>query len=114
MNKILLSIVLSLFITISAKADGYIAVDIPAMNNMAVGEPVEFDGMDGSIMQISTSVSATKSQVSGFYDEKMINLGWKKISKLTYMREGETVKISLGEIDNDGISVDFTITSPFE
>ena len=114
MKKILLSILISLFISVSAKADGYIAVDVPAMKNMAVGETIEIDGVDGSVIQISTSVGSTKSQVSTFYNKKMIDLGWKKVGNLTYMRDGETLKISFGAVDNDGISVDFTITSPFE
>ena len=114
MKKILLSILLSLFITTGSLAQDYIAVDVPAMNNMAVGEAIEIDGADGSIIQISTSVGATKSQVSNFYNKKMIDLGWKKTAPLTYTRDGETLKISLGAVDNDGVIVDFTITSPFE
>jgi len=106
------SIILTLFSNV--QADKFIAIDIPAMHNMQLNEPIELDSANGSIIQTSTFTTKTKQQVFSFYKKELPNLGWKKVNNTTYSRNGETLIISFGEKQKNKLNIDFTIITPFE
>lgn len=70
--------------------------DIPLMPGMITNDtPIVFDKVSG---QIFTSVANTNHpplSIFKFYDDALINLGWKKFEKGKYYRGSETLVIKV-------------------
>ncbi|MGB1361328.1 MAG: hypothetical protein ACPG8V_04345 [Alphaproteobacteria bacterium] len=115
MKKIFLYILLSISFLTHASAQEYIALDIPAMKDMAVDEPIEMDSAEGAITNYKTSAPVkTKQEVLDYYNQRLKHYGWNKVNPYKYTRNGETLDISIEDIDHTGVGVNFTITTPFE
>ena len=95
----------------SAQAENFISGDIPAMDNMWVGEAIQIDSFGDSITSVLTSTPSTKKAVLTYYHNALPNFGWVKQSTQQYKRGSETLKISFRETDSDGTTVEFNLLS---
>jgi len=97
--KILIIALLVLF-PISAKSETLFfetLYDVPVMEGLIEipDMAMTFDKPNGRISQAGAMMKYTSpQQVQAFYDEALIQLGWKSLKENEYIREGETLLIS--------------------
>ena len=94
-----------------ALAETFVVTDVPAMQNMFVGEPIELDTLAERVVQVTTSTPSTKNVIFQYYSSVLPNFGWKKITNTQYKRKTETLKIIIVDTDADGTTVEFSLLS---
>jgi hypothetical protein len=84
--------------------------DLPVMPGLAAvdGAGIVFDTPSGRIVEGYAAGKVTKESVRRFYDETLPQLGWKRVSKTEFRREGEQLKIDFKGEDR-ALTVRFTL-----
>jgi hypothetical protein len=84
--------------------------DLPVMPGLAAvdGAGIVFDTPSGRIIEGYAAGKVTKEAVRRFYDETLPQLGWKRVSKNEFRREGEQLKIDFKGGDQ-ALTVRFTL-----
>jgi hypothetical protein len=105
---------LFLLINLPAAAEtGYSSVieDLPLMTGMVERpeDTVVFDKPAGRIIEINATAVAMPEAIEKFYDETLPPLGWKTAGPLKFIRENETLKISIEQMEG-GSLVHFSLT----
>ena len=92
---------LSVLISLPAFAmgTGYSAVieDLPLMSGMVekADDAIVFDKPGGRIIETNIETPASPSEIEKFYAEALPSLGWKDLSPEGFIREDETLNISI-------------------
>ncbi|MHA1600131.1 MAG: hypothetical protein ACTSW2_04835 [Alphaproteobacteria bacterium] len=95
-----------------ADADAFVAgvEDLPLMPGLAEVRDagVVFDKPGGRIVEAYAEGSVGRSEVIGFYQQTLPQLGWRALGDTTYQREGERLEIVILGGDGD-LVVRFTL-----
>jgi len=85
--------------------------DLPVMPGLAAvdGAGIVFDTPAGRIIEGYAAGKVTKQSVRHFYDETLPQLGWKRVSRNEFRREGEQLKIDFKGEDR-ALTVRFTLS----
>ncbi|MDH5187486.1 MAG: hypothetical protein OEW37_00860 [Rhodospirillaceae bacterium] len=79
--------------------------DLPLMEGLSEsGDGVQFESPQGRIAEVSATGNVKPQTLSDFYENALPQLGWKKISSGTYLREGEILKITTGLPEDGSLS----------
>jgi len=85
--------------------------DLPVMPGLSAvdGAGIVFDTPAGRIIEGYAAGTVTRESVRRFYDETLPQLGWKRVSKYEFRREGEQLKIDFQGKDRT-LTVRFTLS----
>ena len=85
--------------------------DLPVMPGLAAidGAGIVFDTPAGRIIEGYAAGAVTEEAVRGFYGKTLPQLGWKRIAKDEFRREGEHLKIGFNGEDRT-LTVRFTLS----
>ncbi len=102
-----------LLAAIGARAEDFLSVaaDLPLMPGLSEVRDVGviFDKPGGRIVEAYAVGPVGSAGVEQFYGETLPQLGWRRIGRLRYEREGERLEIGLGGQDGS-LTVRFDIT----
>lgn len=85
--------------------------DLPVMPGLAAvdGAGIVFDTPAGRIIEGYAAGTVTEDAVRSFYDKTLPQLGWKRVAKNEFRREGEHLKIDFQGEDRT-LTVRFTLS----
>ena len=85
--------------------------DLPLMDGLVEHRDagVVFDKPGGRLVEAYASGAAEAAEVAAFYRATLPELGWRRIAEMTFLREGEVLRIHMlaGE---DGLTVRFFLS----
>lgn len=98
---------------VAAAADRFVAgmEEVPLMAGLTevAEERVEVESPAGPIVQAIATGGASKAEVLGFYDEILLQHGWRSKGSGVFCRGGKTLAIELEESVSPGITVRFSL-----
>ena len=94
MHKRTKVLVLTLGLALSIQAN-FIMEDFPEEPSLQLDPPTEVDAPEGRIVIIEGISSSSPALINTFYEKTLPNLGWRKISLDTYLREKEKLEIKM-------------------
>ena len=85
--------------------------DVPLMRGLAPagGNDVSFDSPQGRIVIVNTTGAVERATVLTFYADSMTQLGWDRIGDSAFRREGELLRLELGQ-RGDLLTVRFALS----
>ena len=85
--------------------------DLPLMAGLSedVGSTVHFDKPSGRIVEALASGLVSREKVAAFYGETLPELGWTSVGGLAFVREGESLRISISDVSG-AVNVRFSLS----
>ncbi|WP_460019384.1 hypothetical protein [Magnetospira thiophila] len=114
MKKIILWIGLLLWSATAGAQDGAflsILEDVPLMSGLseALDAGMVFDSPQGRLAETTATGAVTAEQVSEFYDQTLPQLGWTRAASGQFLREGESLGLTIESVGSSAVSVRFEL-----